>query len=89
MFSFPFPSMNPVCCIHGPSEASGGQRCILCWKCQALKPGLILAWAWAGFVQSLPQQLLFPGRCWGCCKTLLREEDLLEPFPVPGAPSCP
>lgn len=65
------------------------------WKCQALNPALVLAWAWAVFVQSLPRQLLFPRRCWGCCKTLckalLREEDLPQALPCPwdSLPRCP
>lgn len=77
-FPSPSPSMNAVCCIHpsgwgcSASEASRSQRCILFWKCQALKPGLILVWVWAGFVLSLPRRLLLSGRCWGCCKTLCK-----------------
>lgn len=102
-FPSPSPLMNTGCCIHpsgwgsGVSEASGSQCYILCWECQALNPGLVLAWAWAGLRQSLPRQLLFPSAAGAVAKpsanpcALLREEDLPQALPCPwhSLPRCP
>lgn len=82
---FPFP-------IHGRrllypslawgSGASRSQLCILCWRCQALNPALILAWM--GWVPAEPSPAVaVPRALLGLLQNslqnpVLREEDLLS-----------